>query len=166
MSPKSRPSPCAAIFLERPHHDRRRPVRRHRHLRRAAEDRARLRCREATARAGVRALRAPHQPPAAASAIPRLLSELRGLAGVSEKERRADAAAVPGHAAERVGTLLPRARRRDRQPLGVSRMAIELDVMAAVLYLARHDPQWQTRPYWMLRRSVVPYVQARQFLLL
>ncbi|HEY3075350.1 MAG TPA: toxin-activating lysine-acyltransferase [Burkholderiales bacterium] len=45
-------------------------------------------------------------------------------------------------------------------------MAIELDVMAAVLYLARHDPHWQPRPYWMLRRCVVPYVQARQFVLL
>ena len=45
-------------------------------------------------------------------------------------------------------------------------MAIELDVMAAVLYLARHDAHWQARPYWMLRRCVVPYVQARQFVLL
>jgi len=45
-------------------------------------------------------------------------------------------------------------------------VAIELDVMAAVLYLARHNAHWQARPYWMLRRCVVPYVQARQFVLL
>ena len=40
------------------------------------------------------------------------------------------------------------------------------EVLAAALYLARHDPAWQARPYWMLRRCVVPYVEARQFLLL
>ena len=38
-------------------------------------------------------------------------------------------------------------------------MAIELDVMAAVLYLARHDAHWQARPYWMLR----PLKAAREF---
>jgi hemolysin-activating ACP:hemolysin acyltransferase len=40
------------------------------------------------------------------------------------------------------------------------------EVLAAALYLARHDPAWQARPYWMLRRCVVPYIEARQFLLL
>jgi hemolysin-activating ACP:hemolysin acyltransferase len=40
------------------------------------------------------------------------------------------------------------------------------EVLAAALFLARHDPAWQARPYWMLRRCVVPYVEARQFLLL
>jgi len=42
----------------------------------------------------------------------------------------------------------------------------ELELVAAALYLARHDAQWQGRPYWLLRRCVVPYVAARQFLLL
>ena len=40
------------------------------------------------------------------------------------------------------------------------------EALAAAFYLARHDPAWQARPYWMLRRCVVPYVEARQFLLL
>ena len=40
------------------------------------------------------------------------------------------------------------------------------EVLAAALYLARHDPAWQVRPYWMLRRCVVPYVEAKQFLLM
>jgi hemolysin-activating ACP:hemolysin acyltransferase len=40
------------------------------------------------------------------------------------------------------------------------------EVLAAALFLARHDPAWQARPFWMLRRCVVPYVEARQFLLL
>lgn len=45
-------------------------------------------------------------------------------------------------------------------------MDLELELVAAALYLARHDAHWQGRPYWLLRRCVVPYVAARQFLLL
>jgi hemolysin-activating ACP:hemolysin acyltransferase len=41
-----------------------------------------------------------------------------------------------------------------------------LQVTAAALYLARQDPDWQVRPFWMLRRCVVPYVDAGQYLLL
>jgi hypothetical protein len=43
---------------------------------------------------------------------------------------------------------------------------LDLEVTAAALFLARNDPAWQGRPFWMLRRCVVPYVEARQYLLL
>ncbi len=42
----------------------------------------------------------------------------------------------------------------------------EREVLAAAFYLARLTPDWPTRPFWMLRRCVVPYVSAGQCLLL
>ncbi len=44
--------------------------------------------------------------------------------------------------------------------------SLELSVLAEVVYVARLAPQWARRPYWLLRRCVVPYVAARQFLVL
>ena len=40
----------------------------------------------------------------------------------------------------------------------------ELEVLAAAFYAARFAPDWQSRPYWMVRRCVVPYVAVGQFL--
>lgn len=42
----------------------------------------------------------------------------------------------------------------------------ENSVLAQVLYLARLAPEWTARPYWLLRRCVVPYVEAGQYLLI
>ena len=39
-------------------------------------------------------------------------------------------------------------------------------VLAAAFYAARFAGDWQSRPYWMVRRCVVPYVAAGQFLVL
>ena len=40
----------------------------------------------------------------------------------------------------------------------------ELEVLAAAFYAARFASDWQSRPYWMVRRCVVPYVAVGQFL--
>lgn len=45
-------------------------------------------------------------------------------------------------------------------------MGHELKVVAEALYVARFDPVWARRPYWMLRRCVAPYVAVGQFLVL
>jgi hemolysin-activating ACP:hemolysin acyltransferase len=45
-------------------------------------------------------------------------------------------------------------------------MSVEHRVLAEVLYIARMAPDWQAQPYWLLRRCVVPYVAAQQFLVL
>lgn len=41
-----------------------------------------------------------------------------------------------------------------------------MTVMADALYVARLSPEASRWPYWLLRRCVVPYVAARQFLVL
>jgi hemolysin-activating ACP:hemolysin acyltransferase len=45
-------------------------------------------------------------------------------------------------------------------------VAVERQVLAAAFYLARFAPDWPARPFWMLRRCVIPYVSSGQFLLL
>jgi hemolysin-activating ACP:hemolysin acyltransferase len=45
-------------------------------------------------------------------------------------------------------------------------VAVEREVLAAAFYLARFARDWPARPFWMLRRCVVPYVSTGQFLLL
>lgn len=39
-------------------------------------------------------------------------------------------------------------------------------MLAEALFIARRARAWPERPFWMLRRCVVPYVTARQFLVL
>lgn len=45
-------------------------------------------------------------------------------------------------------------------------MSLENRVLAEVFYLARMVPEWQAKPYWLMRRCIVPYIAARQFMLL
>ncbi len=42
----------------------------------------------------------------------------------------------------------------------------EREVLAGAFYVARFTADWPERPFWILRRCVVPYVAAKQFLLL
>lgn len=43
---------------------------------------------------------------------------------------------------------------------------MEREVLAEAFYVARLTGEWPARPFWMLRRCVVPYVAANQFLVL
>jgi len=45
-------------------------------------------------------------------------------------------------------------------------VTIEREVLAGAFYVARFTPDWPARPFWILRRCVVPYVAVGQFLLL
>jgi hemolysin-activating ACP:hemolysin acyltransferase len=45
-------------------------------------------------------------------------------------------------------------------------MSLENRVLAEAFYVARATPEWQSRPFWLFRRCVVPYIAARQFLIL
>jgi hypothetical protein len=45
-------------------------------------------------------------------------------------------------------------------------MSFENRVLSEVFYIARLLPLWQTKPYWLMRRCVVPYINSRQFLVL
>lgn len=45
-------------------------------------------------------------------------------------------------------------------------MSLEMTVVAEALYLTRSLPDAARWPYWLLRRTVVPYVAARQFVVL
>ena len=54
----------------------------------------------------------------------------------------------------------------EQSAAGVPRQSQEFEVLAAAFYAARFAKDWQSRPYWMMRRCVAPYVAVRQFLVL
>ena len=45
-------------------------------------------------------------------------------------------------------------------------MSLESRVLSEAFYVARLVPDWKVKPFWLMRRCVVPYITARQFMLL
>jgi hemolysin-activating ACP:hemolysin acyltransferase len=45
-------------------------------------------------------------------------------------------------------------------------MSLENRVLSEAFYVARLLPEWRTKPFWLMRRCVVPYVASRQFMVL
>lgn len=45
-------------------------------------------------------------------------------------------------------------------------MSLENRVLSEAFYITRLLPAWRSKPFWLMRRCVVPYIASRQFMVL